>query len=87
MEDDADIDFPLESGITDFWILNNSYKELNISAEIANIDNNELQEAIKTNLEHLYDLGFSDKMLGNKISYENMTQLLMKQLITKLIFK
>ena len=87
MEDYADIDFPLESRITDFWTLNFSYKKLTISVEIANIDNNELQEAIKTNLGHLYDLSFSDKMLGNKISYENMTKLLMKQLITKLKFK
>ena len=49
MKEETKHDIQLEFGITDFWTLNASYKNLTIFAEIANIDNKELLNAIKLN--------------------------------------
>ena len=60
MKEDSKNDLLLESGITDFWTLNSSYKNLVISAEIVNIDNRGLQQEIKLNLENWYGLNLKD---------------------------
>ena len=46
MKENSKNDLLLENGITDFWTLNSSYKNLVISAEIVNIDNRGLQQEI-----------------------------------------
>ena len=46
MKDNDEDDLLLESGITDFWVHNNSYKQLITTTEMKNMNNNELLEVI-----------------------------------------
>ena len=70
MKEESNQYIQLEFGITDFWTFNASYKNLVISAEIANIDNKELLNTIKLNLMNLYDFNFRDEILWDSILNE-----------------
>ena len=53
-------DLLLESGITDFWVLNSSYMQLIITTEMKNMNNNELLTAIQMNFKNFNDFNIND---------------------------
>ena len=60
MKEETKHDIQLEFGLTYFFYLSTLFMNLIISAEVANIYNKELLNAIKLNLMNLYDLNFND---------------------------
>ena len=61
MMEDNESYLMLDSGITDFWTINNSYKKLIESSEIAGKNNKELQKSLGAKLESLYNSKFGYK--------------------------
>ena len=69
MKDNDEDDLLLESGITDFWVLNSSYKQLITTTEMKNMNNNELLTAIQMNFKNFNDFNINDEMHKIKVSY------------------
>ena len=69
MKDNDEDDLLLESGITDFWVLNSSYKQLITTTEMKNMNNNELLTAIQMNFKNFNDFNINDELHKIKVSY------------------
>ena len=65
------VDLPLEVGITDFWALNSLYKRLVTTADIKNMNNCELLTAIEVNFKSFNDFAINNEIKNNKNSYND----------------